>query len=164
MTKCTDCKDSKYNCGTVIPSTCVVYTGKLPKFFEKKELCSILNINDVFEQYGEKLDLLLEQNDVKTLDKKCLGYDPATITIKKLHQIEINEICGLKAKVETLEDLLANLNIGEQLLTIDLKCFKAENLPCQVENDVYTLLSILNIIITELCLMKEQIQEIENKI
>lgn len=164
MLNCTDCKDSKNNCGTVIPSTCVIYTGKLPKFFEKKDVCSILNINDVFEQYGEKLDILLEQNDVKTLDKKCLGYDQATITIKKLHQIEINEICGLKAKVETLEDLLDNLNIGEQLINIDLKCFEAENLPCQVQNDVYTLISVLNIIISELCDMKAKIQEIENKI
>lgn len=162
MANCSDCKDGRLTCGVVVPSSCVPFTGDLPDFFVEPAGCSTLNVNDVFEQYGDKLDLLLIQNDVTGLNKRCLGYDAANVTIKKLHQAEIDAICSLDSRVGTLETDVNNHLIGADLVTLDLKCFKSSNAACAVTTDTYTLLSILNILVVELCAAKARILALEN--
>lgn len=148
---CTNCKDSVRNCTSILPSTCIPFTGDLPKFFIKKEDCSIVYINDIIEQSGAKIDKLLADTDVSTIDSQCFVYDKNSATTKSLHALELKEICDLKTSVNDIKTIVKNTNISDKEVTIDLRCFKSANAACQIDNDTYTLLSVLNIIIEKLC-------------
>lgn len=147
---CIDCKDNRYTCGTTLSSSCVWFTGEYPSFITDDEKCKP-NINDIFKAYGTKLDFLVTQSNVKSLDKKCLGYDSNSITPLSLFQLYNNEICALKQKVSDLESLLTNLDIGSKTLVIDLKCLSSDGSACATTNNTYTLQSILNVLINKEC-------------
>jgi hypothetical protein len=151
MLGCIDCKDARSTCGTTLSSACVWYTGQLPKFINKSDVTCKVNINDIFKLYGDKIDAIIEDTNIKNLSPRCLGYDTSDITHSKLEDIQNQNICELKSTVSELSTLIDNFDIGNQEITIDLKCLKPNGLACQTAPDTYTLKSILNIIISKLC-------------
>ena len=150
MASCFGTSDSRDTCGPTYSSSCIWYTGQLPKFIiSENKLCKA-NINDIFKAYGEKLDYLITQSNLTVLDKKCLGYDQLNVTSLQLNQIYINEICALKQTVLSLTTQLATLNIGVLPITIDLKNLKTEGAACETQPSTYSLQSLLNIIFNQL--------------
>lgn len=147
---CIDCKDSRDSCGTTLSSSCIWFSGEFPKFITPNDITCKPNINDVFKLYGNKLNYLVEQHDIKSLDKKCLGYDVNSITPLKLDQILINETCDLKTLTADLENQLDTFNIGEHEIVIDLQGLTPDGAACATAPNTYTLQSLLNIIFTKL--------------
>ena len=148
---CFGCNDGRNTCGLTMSSSCVWYTGNLPQFLiDENKLCKA-NINDIFKSYGEKLDYLLDQSKVQTLDKKGLGYDAVNITPLELFQVYNTEISNLKLQVADLTSQLVNINVGNLPVTIDLKCLAPLGVACETSPNTYTLQSILNIIFSQFC-------------
>lgn len=151
MLGCIDCKDSRHTCGTVMSSACVSYTGQFPKFVNQEDLACTSNINDIFKLFGDRMDVLIADTNMKTLNPRCLGFDVSDITPVKLADIQNIAICDLKTTVADLKNTVDNLNIGAELITIDLKCLAPNGAACEVAPNTYSLTSILNIIIDQLC-------------
>lgn len=148
---CIDCRDNRNTCGPTMSSACIWYTGQFPVFVNQTDLNCTVNLNDVFKLYGDEIDLLVANTDVKNLDPRCLGYDTSDITNVKLQDIQNREICTLKSTVAELLTTVTNLNIGSEPITIDLKCLTPNGVACLVAPNTYSLISILNIIIAKLC-------------
>lgn len=148
---CIDCKDSRSSCGTTMSSACVWFTGSFPKFINADDVQCTVNINDIFRWHGDAIDKLIDETDVKSLDPRCLGYDPSDITNKKLQDIQNLKICELKSTLDTLKLEVENSNIGTELITVDLKCMKPAASSCEVAPNTYSLISVLNVIIAKLC-------------
>jgi hypothetical protein len=151
------CDTSKYNCGIIVPSSCVPYTGSdLTVLVDPTTLSCNANINDVITILDATIKGILEDNDLTTLNPLCLSslINPATITPAQLHQIEITQICSLQAQVTTVTNLVNNLNIGNELITINLLCLAPAAAPCQVQPNTYTLLAVLNTMLNEICALK----------
>jgi len=144
----------KYTCGDIIPSGCVLYTGDFPNFINESSLECDLNLDEILKEYGNKIDTLFSGNDLTTLTKECFDFNPATITPKALHQLEISKICALGDQINDLQNLLTNLNVGEQLVTIDLGCLTPQANPCAQGTNTYTILSILQVMKNEICTIK----------
>jgi len=157
-------KISKYNCGNVIPSSCVPFTGKDLTFLSEEDLelfpCDA-NINDVIFYIDKYLKVLVDGNNFTELDKDCFDFDPLTIDAKGLHQLEITKICLLEGRVTAVEDQLADLNIGAETLVIDLLCLTPDAEACAVATNTYTLQSILQLFVAKLCDHETRILELE---
>ena len=151
MLGCIDCKDARNTCGPTMSSACVWYTGQFPLFVNQNDLTCKVNLNDAFKLYGDKIDAIIADTNISSLDPRCLGYDTSDITHKKLEDIQNREICTLKSTVAGLLTTVTNLNIGSEPITIDLKCLKPNGVPCEIAPDTYSLIAILNIIIAKLC-------------
>lgn len=148
---CIDCKDNRSTCGQTMSSACVWYTGQFPKFINQDNITCKVNLNDLIKLHGDRIDKLIEDTDVKSLDPRCLGYDTSDITPKKLDDIQNAAICDLKEKVTHLLSEVDDLDIGSKLITIDLKCLAPNGAACEVAPNTYSLISILNILIDKLC-------------
>ena len=151
MLGCIDCKDNRHTCGPTMSSACVWYTGQFPKFINQDDLTCKVNLNDILKLYGDKIDAIIADTDISSLNPRCLGYDTSDITHVKLEDIQNAAICDLKTTVDVLNTTVTNLNIGSQLITIDLKCLSENAGPCEVGTNTYTLTSILNLIIAQIC-------------
>lgn len=149
------CDTSKYNCGTIIASSCVPYTGTdLTVLADPTDLACNASINDVITVLDTTLKGVLTGLDLTTLNPLCLGFNPATITPAGLFAIQNVAICELEANVTTLTDLINNLNIGNELITINLLCLTPAAAPCQVSPNTYQLIAVLNTMINEICALK----------
>lgn len=148
-------KDCKFTCPEILPSGCIPYTGEVPCFMDTEE-CRIM-IDDVLEQTGEQVCDILDQIDLTGLNKLCLDFTPATVTVKALHQVEINKICALDTALTALQAQFEALNIGDELITIDLDCMTPVAAPCDQGTNTYTLLTILTIFRDEICNIKSQL-------
>lgn len=153
----TNCNDPRKNCGQIVPSSCVPYTGTKPDFLDEDDFPCDVNITDIVQETTDKIDEMLSDIDLIELDEQCLDFDPATVKIKELHQIEIDKICALDAQVTTLQETLDDLDIGAEIVTIDLGNMTPAPNPCNPGTSDYTLDYILqsfadtlNIIKTEL--------------
>lgn len=156
---------SKYNCGDILGSACVPFTGQDLTFLSEADIelfpCNA-NMDDVIFYIDKYLADLVESNDFTDLDKDCLDFDPATVTAKELHQIEITEICLLKGQVLALNELIENLNIGSEQITIDLECLTPDAEPCEVSDNVYTLQTILEVFVAKICEFETRISNLES--
>lgn len=151
---CQDC-DKRKECGNKMPSTCVDYTGVVSTLIKDKIKCSP-NVNDVIEQIQIVIENIKKTlGDNTKLNKKCLvTLDPLTATQQTINQKFIDEICALKT-------LVSNLNLPDAstiMITIDLLCL--ENVNCDIPT-AYTLLDILQRIITKICNLETRVQAIE---
>lgn len=156
--------NSKYNCGNILASSCVPFTGANLTFLSEADLelfpCDA-NINDVIFYIDKYLKKLVDGNDFTDLDKDCLDFDPATIDAKGLHQIEITEICLMKGQIEALQTMVEDLNIGAETVTIDLGCLTPDAAECAVAVNTYTLQSILQLFASKLCDHETRISNLE---
>lgn len=157
--------NSKYNCGTIVASSCVPYSGSQLTFLTTVELeafpCNA-NINDVVFYIDKYVKKLADGNDFTELDKDCLEFDPATVTAKDLHQIEITEICLLKGIVDGLQEQLNDLNIGAEVIEIDLGCMTPNAAPCALDTNTYQLLTILQLFRDKICDFESRISTLES--
>lgn len=153
------CKD---NCGPITTSCCIPFTGKDLTIVAANTLKCDANIDDVIFQIDKVLKSLADANDLTGLIKHSLDFDPATITPAELHQVEIDAIDILQGKVTSLETQLANLNIGAEVITIDLPtCLEEDASPCATGTNQYQLIAILNLFAAKLCDHESRILNLE---
>lgn len=157
---------SKYNCGTIISSNCVPFTGVdltiLLGLSEADQLPCNANINDVINKLDVAIKKLIDSNDLTELDANCLDFDPATITPKELHQIEINKICEHNSLIATLQDTINNLEIGDESITIILPdCLQASIADCEEAENTYQLKVLLLLLANKLCNHETRITNLE---
>jgi hypothetical protein len=155
----------KHNCGQILMSACVPFSGSQLTFLTSEELedfpCNA-NMDDVIESIDTTLKKLVDGNNFTALDIDCLDFDPATVTAKDLHQLEITEICLLKGQVDALSEQLNLLNIGNEVITIDLECMTPDAAPCAVGVNQYSLLTILQLFRDKLCDFETRISNLES--
>lgn len=144
----------KYTCGSTFPSGCVTYTADLPGFISEDDVSCDANLDEIFVKYGITVDALLDSNDFTGLDKKNFSFNPATVKAKELHQEEITKIFDLRTELDSLTTSFNNLNIGSKLITLNLGCLTPAAAPCAVASNTYTLISILQLLAAEICLLK----------
>jgi hypothetical protein len=149
------CDTQKYQCGLVIPSSCVPYTGSdLTSISSPSLLPCNANINDVITLLDGVLKIQVDGNNLTGLDPQCLDFDPATINPAQLHQVEIDKICGLDASLTALTDQVNNLNIGTMLISINMQCLAASVTPCEQPGNTFQLIAVLNAMLSEICNLK----------
>lgn len=149
--------NTKYNCGQIIPSSCVPYTGSdLTVLSINETLDCNANINDVIKVLDAKIKILQDDNDFTTLSPRCLNFTPATITNIALHQMEIDEICAAKAQILALQTQFNDLDIGNQLITVDLGCLASSGAACASGTNTYTIRSLFNLVFNTLCTLLGQ--------
>lgn len=158
------CNSSKYNCGQIIPSSCVPFTGPqltFPKIIDQLD-CDA-NINDVIFTIDAYLKILVDGNDFTLLDKGCLDFIPASVSAKQLHQLEITNICLLLGQTEALQTQFDEFNIGSHTVNIALPgCLTAAAAPCLMGVNTYTLISLLNLYAAKICELETRISNLES--
>lgn len=156
--------DRRSTCGQVLPSACVPYTGdKLAFLDEENELACDANINDVFYKIDEALEKLVAGNDFTNLVAGCLTFTPATVTPAQLHAVQIAAICDHKARLTTLEDRLNNLQIQNEIVTINLPaCLKPAAAACAVGVNSYQLSALLILFANKLCDLETRLSTLES--
>lgn len=120
------------------------------------------SVSDAFDLVNKYLKVLVDGNDFTDLNKDCLDFNPATIDAKGLHQLEINEICLLKGQVEALTTQLNNLNIGAEIVTLNLGCLTPDAAECTVGTNQYQLISVLQLFASKLCEFETRISNLES--
>lgn len=151
-----NCNRPRYGTGVAYPSSSVLFTGQLPEFISSDvTLPCDANLDEIVERMNDELQLLIDGNDLTELDKKCFDFDPSEVKINELHQLEIDKICSLETTLNELVDTVEDLDIGSKIIEIDLDCLTPEAAPCAVGTNMYSLISILNILINEICLLKQ---------
>lgn len=147
-----------FTCGDIFPTGCVLVTAKLPDFFNTDDTfpCNGM-LDDYLEKTGDKIDDILSDTDLTGLDPKCFSFNPSNVTIKELHQEQIDKICDNEAKVTSLESIISTFNVGNKLLEIELGCLAPLADPCEIAPDTYTLISVLLTLKSEICSLKAQL-------
>ena len=151
------CDNTKYNCGQIIGSGCVPYTGSvltiIPTSTPNVLPCNA-NINDVISLFDTTLKKLMDSNNFTTLNVRCLTFNPATVTAVQLHQLEIDTICALQASLATLTTQVNSLNIANMQIGINLQCMSAAASSCATGTNIYPLIAILNVMVNQICALK----------
>jgi len=144
--------------GFNVPSGSVLYTGAMLQILQNSTNPIALpcngNLNQVINFFDQAVNNLLIQNNLTGLTEGNLTFDPATITINGLHQIEINAISANIAAIEAIQGQIAALNAGTLPITINMQCLAAGAAPCETVPNTFILSSVLNSIITEICAIK----------
>lgn len=150
-----NCDTQKYNCGMILPSSCIPFTGSDLTCISSPTLLSCnANINDVIGLIDGVVKKLVDGDNLTTLNVRCLSFDPATVTPVQLHQVEIDKICGIDSSLTALTEQVNALNVGSMQIAIDLQCLASAASPCLTPPNLYPLLSVLNVMISEICALK----------
>lgn len=150
------------NCGTVIASSCVHFTANDFTFNKPEDALECnASVSDAFNLINDYLKPLVDGNDFSDLDKDCLDFDPTTIDAKGLHQIEITEICLLKSQLAALQTQFNELNIGTEIIAINLQCLSGDAAPCAVAPGQYQLIAVLNTLVSKVCELETRISNLE---
>lgn len=149
---------SKHTCGTIIPSSCVPYTGKDLKFLstEDQPACDA-NIDEVIEKISIAIDTLQDATDVTDYDLDCVEHPVGNKTIVTISQAQNEKICALQAQLTALQSQFAAYDIGTEQITVDLGCLASAAAPCQVSTNTYTLASIITLFANEICAIKDEL-------
>lgn len=139
-----------YTCGVPIPSGCVTFTGEIPSFITDAPCAP--SVDFILEQHADQIVALLDSTGLSGLNKGCFTFTGGKV--KDFAQEAITKICVLETSVLALQAAVANLNIGAELITIDLDCLTPQAAPCASGTNTYTLLSVLNLLVAEICLIK----------
>jgi hypothetical protein len=143
-----------YSCGTIIPSGCVPFTGKKLNFLpDNQQPACDANINDVIEKVDAALDSIQKAIDVSLHSFDC-GTLQSPKTAAKVLQAHADKICALAASVTALQSIIANENIANEHVTINLGTLAAAASPCQVGTNTYTLISVLNLLVSQIISIK----------
>lgn len=145
------CKKSDIHCGTILSSHCVDYTGaELKSLGKEVDQCDI-SVSEAIEDIDSELKKVKDGLDTKKLVRLCIDSidreDTPIIVINKL----ISEICDLNKKITDLEDKLDSLDILSLPIDINDSCLDSSH--CASDSSMR---SVLNKIITDLCLLKTQ--------
>jgi hypothetical protein len=146
------CDKSKYNCGLIITSSCVPYTGHdLTVLRDPSLLPCNANINEVIGVFDFVLKEVIDGNDLTNLNARCLAFTPSIVKINQLHQIEIDQICANSASLASLQTQFNDLNIGTEPIQINLLCLTPAAAACLTPPNTYPLIAVLNTFVNEIC-------------
>jgi hypothetical protein len=147
-----------YKIGTSIPSGSILYTGPVLEFLSNSTNPVAFpcngNINQIFNLFDQAVNNLLVQNNLTTLEPGDLVFNPATIQVNQLHQVEINAINALQAQYTSLSTMFNDLNVGNLDITINMQCLTSITAPCESAAGVYPLIAVLNSMLSEICALK----------
>lgn len=145
----------RFSCGTIVPSQCVPYTGKDIAFLttDQQPDCDA-SIDEVFDLVSTAILNIQTAINLTNLNNQCLVGVPTDVDVKGMFQIQTNKICGLDAALTALTSIVNSWNVSSQLVTIDLQCLSTAAAPCQTGTNTYSLISILNLFRSEICLIK----------
>src|SRR5271170_5063743 len=105
-----------YKNGLTLPSGSIFYSGAPLAFLNNASTPVAFpcngNLNQVLNLFDQAVNNLLSQNNLTQLTEGNLVFDPATITINGLHQIEINAISANIASITALQTQVNDLNAG----------------------------------------------------
>lgn len=140
------CNDNASNiCIKTTLATCIDYKGKLGENTTITEDC--VNQNEVNEDLYSITDTIIDEQDTSNLGNLCISY-PVTdgkITLKSVVETNEQEICDLKSRVETLENMdFGNLDITG--FNLDFTCLVD---PCG--DPITDLKQLLQIMINQIC-------------
>lgn len=143
--------NTKFKCGSIIPSACVPYTGKDLSFLDTDEQpeCDA-NINDVFSLMSDAIKDIKDSIDLSENTSECLTL-PITRTVKGVLQLHDDKICEIDASLEALQSIFDSLDIGSEHITMDLGCLSSAASQCAVSTNTYTLISILTTFKNAIC-------------
>ena len=144
----------KYTCGVPFPSGCITFTGELPTFISPSDVPCDANLDSVIEKANEKIQRLLDENDLTGLDKKCYDFDPSNITIKDLHQKHIDLGCDHETRLTSIRTDFDNLDISAKIIDVDMGCLSPAIAACAQGSNLYSLLSVILTLKNEICSIK----------
>lgn len=137
------CGDSgKFNCGTRTEAKCTYYKGYLPKYSKLDKNCVV--IEETTAELYKNQEAILKSIDTSKLTKDCLDYPTddsaeARILIVDVLQKLQEEICEIKEGSEE-----------DNSLNLDFKCLET-----QCGNQITSLKDLLQVLIDEVCKLKE---------
>lgn len=144
--------------GFIVPSGSVLYTGATLEILQNSTTPIALpcngNLNQAISFFDQAVNNLLVQNNLTELTPENLTFNPATITINELHQIEINAISANIASIAALQTQLAGLTANSLSVTMNMQCLAAGAAPCESAPGIYPLIGVLNSMLTEICAIK----------
>jgi hypothetical protein len=147
----------RYTCGTIVPSSCVPYTGvKLPFLSDAEQPECDANLDEVLELFGKAVDALKKATDTSTHNTNCLSVT-GDKNVKTILQAQTDKICALNASITAIQQQVAGLDISDDLITIDLGCLSSAASACQTGTNKYSLLSILTLFKSEICAIKTKL-------
>lgn len=156
----------KFNCGTIVGSACVPFTGKdLTIVTGDDQVKCDSNINDVIEIIDAELKKLKDSNDFTGLTsiEDCIEFNPATVTAAQLHELELTKICELNGELIALQSQFNDWDISTEIITINLpSCFEADAAPCEIVENEYTLLTLLTLYANKICELESRIIDLES--
>ena len=147
----------KHNCGIRTPATCVFYNLELPEISKLKVLEDCITIEETTEDIYNILDFIIDDIDTSELGKKCLDYkksknkyrpDKEIILVKDVLLKLEDVICELKDKDSNNCDTIDKCFVDK----LDFKCLID---PCN--DNINSLSQLLQILINEICDLKQQI-------
>jgi hypothetical protein len=149
---------TKFRCGSIIPSSCVPFSGKDLSFLTTaNQIACDASIDDVIEKVSDKLVEIGNAIDVSDYDTSCLQGLPAYPTLVQISKAHTEAICAISSQVETLIDEFAELDIANEHITINLGCLAPAATSCAVATNTYTLISILTLLKNEICAIKTEL-------
>lgn len=105
---------------------------------------------------GDTLDNLVEQADLTQFPEGCLDFDGLTPTISELTQLKIDKICAQEDLIAQAELQLQQLNLGNEIIEMDLGCLVSKSDPCENGN-FYTLSEVFKVFKDSLCILRAQL-------
>lgn len=144
------------SCGSLISSRCVLFDEPLSFLSEQTQLPCKANLSDAIAKISSGIKDLQTVTDVTNYNYGCLG-SISNPNIIKISQAQTTKICALEATLTSLQQQFAALNIANTQINIDLGCLSAAAAPCQISNNLYTLISILNLFKNEICAIKNEL-------
>ena len=148
-------RNIKYTCGVSLPSACVFFTGDFPSFISEDAVSCDANLDEILSKYGVEVEKLIDTTDLSALNKGSYVFTSGKV--KDFAQETVEKVSELEALLTSLQTSIQTLNVGAQLVTVDLKCLKPVASPCEVSGDTYSMLSVLNILVNEICLIKSHL-------
>ena len=148
--------DNRETCGTLLPSSCIPYTGVINDSIKEGIPCRP-NINDIIKNIQNLIDhIKLGLGDNTTLDPKCLTFDPSYATQSAINQSIITELCSIKDQVIELQK---PIDPDTLMIAINLLCLIDPSCTPQTE---YSLTEILVKLVTAYCDLLTRVTTIEN--
>ena len=152
--KCSNNK-LKNTCGIKTPSRCVFYDLDLPEFSKLSILNECITIEETTNDLYNITDLVLSSIDTKELCKQCLKYKVSQNKYKPFEDIVFIKDILLKFEEEICELKNETDSNSNDSLELDFKCLTN---PCN--NEINSLKDLLQILINEVCNLKNQIENV----
>jgi hypothetical protein len=145
----------KYTCGTIVPSSCVPYTGKKLAFLEDaaQPECDA-NINDVVDKIGAAIKDLKDTIGTAEHDLYCSNYTITDTSVKGLLQAHADKICSIDNYAQNIQNTLNELNVGNYLVSLNLGDLASAASSCEVQINTYQLISVLSLLVAEINAIK----------
>lgn len=146
------CGDSnkKFNCGTKHNAACTFYDGCIPDYSEYKD-SDCVTIEETTCELYTKQDYILQSIDTTKLEDGCMTYPTTKINGKDVVTI-INVLNEHQKKICNSSSGDCDCSSGIDLSGLDLKCLADE-----CNNDVKSLLQVMQLMIDEICILKAQL-------